>query len=54
MESRGFIPYARPVFVGREPELSLADELIAGAAAGSGGALLLEGEPGFGRQGYQT
>ena len=37
------------MFVGREPELSRAEELVGDAVAGSGGALLLEGDPGIGK-----
>src|SRR6202050_400387 len=40
---------AASVLVGRDAELAVLDSLAAQAAAGSGGAVLLCGEPGIGK-----
>lgn len=45
---------SRPAYVGREEVLAAVDAGIEAAAAGTGGALLLAGEPGIGKSRTQT
>ena len=37
------------ILVGRDPELAVLDSLVARTAAGTGGVVLLAGEPGIGK-----